>query len=136
MPKIKREYLFSPGENGEDGPVKPSFPLEECILEPQFRFERDAVGRFLFILSWLHKRHSKDFAKVLDIRGRSRRYFATSANALEESGTSVNPQKIPNSSYWVVTNNDTPKKGRILYSVAYRLGYPPGDAIRLGEALD
>ena len=105
----------------------PNGAVAECLNHPRFHVERDAVGRFLFLLGWLHQKHSDKFARVLEITGRRRKYFARSADELEESGTSVNPQKIPNSNIWVITNNDTPKKRRMLSDVMRLLGYGPGD---------
>ena len=104
-----------------------SSKLDSCLNNPRFQTERDAVGKFLFMLSWLYKHHGHEFKKVLQIRGKRRHYFAQSADDLEESGRSVNPQQIPDSPYWVVTNNDTPKKKRMLQDVMHILGYSPSE---------
>jgi negative modulator of initiation of replication len=111
-------------------------PIEECISNSRFQAEADAVGRFLSALSWLYKKHQREFSKGLNLRGRSRHYFANSPDILEKSGNSVNPQKIPDSPYWVITNNDTPKKQRILWSVMRLLGYSSAEGYRLGDALE
>jgi negative modulator of initiation of replication len=114
-----------------DGPSS----VDDCIQHHRFQTEREAVGKFLFALSWLAQKHGDDFRKVLDIQGRKRRYFADSCEAIEESGSSVMPQEIPNTGYWVATNNDTPKKKRMLRDVLQVLGYSPGDCNRLTDAL-
>jgi negative modulator of initiation of replication len=110
--------------------------VDDCIQNPRFQMEREAVGKFLFALSWLNKKHEEQFKGVLQLRGRSRQYFAQSADALEQTGNSVNPQRIPDSHYWVITNNDTPKKQRMLLDVMRLLGYPMSDAVRLADALE
>lgn len=111
--------------------------IDECIEHPHFQMEREAIGKFLFTLSWLHKMHGEEeFSKILAIRGRKRLYYAKSADELDESGSSVYPQRIPNTSYWVVTNNDTPKKQRMLSDVMRVLGYPFHEIERLTAQLD
>jgi negative modulator of initiation of replication len=119
-----------PTVNG-DGPSS----VDECIQHHRFQTEREAVGKFLFSLSWLAQKHGEDFRKVLDIQGRKRRYFAESREAIEESGSSVMPQEIPNTGFWVATNNDTPKKQRMLRDVLQVMGYSVGDCNRLTDAL-
>jgi negative modulator of initiation of replication len=110
--------------------------LTGCLRNPRFLAERDSVNRFLFLLSWLHKRHTTDFKNVLRIRGRVRLYFSESAKALEEHGNSTFPQRIPDSPYWVVTNNDTPKKGRMLSDVMRILGYSRYDQTLATNSLE
>jgi negative modulator of initiation of replication len=110
--------------------------VAECLTHSRFHVEREAVGRFLFVLGWLHQRHPDKFHCVLDLCGRKRKYFAHSADELEASGESVNAQRVPDSKYWVITNNDTPKKKRILADVMRLLGYAAGDIDQMAPALD
>ena len=114
-------------EGPRNGQSQRQNAIDECLNDHRFRVERDAVGKFLYLLGWLRQRHPAEFSRVLEIRGRSRKYFGRSENELVESGESVNPQKIPNSDFWVVTNNDTPKKGRILSDVMRLFGYGAGE---------
>jgi negative modulator of initiation of replication len=95
-----------------------------------------AVERFLVLLGWLEKEHRENFHKVLSIGGRQRRYFATSARELNETGTSVHPAQIPGCGYWVVTNNDTPKKARIVKEVLEVLGVPLDQKMRWIRAMN
>ncbi|MEG3768513.1 replication initiation negative regulator SeqA [Alteromonas sp. 14N.309.X.WAT.G.H12] len=85
------------------------------------------VDLFLFILAQLYDIHGNDFAKVEQIKGKNRIYFATSKDALLNTGSSTNPKAIPDSPYWVVTNNNTAKKVAMLDQVLTVLGY--GDEI-------
>ncbi|WKE67196.1 replication initiation regulator SeqA [Gallaecimonas kandeliae] len=82
-----------------------------------------AVGRFIGALTELYQRHGDAFSLVLNIRGRDRLYFATSAEALSQAGKSTNPKAIVGSPYWVVTNNNTEKKRNIVAQVMAELGY-------------
>lgn len=85
------------------------------------------VDLFLFILAQLYDIHGNDFTKVEQIKGKNRIYFATSKDALLNTGSSTNPKAIPDSPYWVVTNNNTAKKVAMLEQVLTVLGY--GDEI-------
>lgn len=97
--------------------------------------QRSVVSRFLTILSMLHRCHSQSFKSVLDISGRDRQYFATSAAALEASGTSTNPKQIPDAPYFVVTNNNTTRKKSMLTQVALELGYSQTEAEKIRDFL-
>ena len=81
------------------------------------------VDKFLTILGELHQRHPLEFNGILAIKGRNRLYYATSKDALLASGSSTNPKAIPNSDFWVVTNNNTSKKQSLLEQVLNVLEY-------------
>ena len=83
------------------------------------------VDQFLFILSAAHKLNANSFSQVESIVGKNRTYFAKSKEALLENGSSTNPKAIPDSDYWVVTNNNTAKKVNMLEQVLRKLGYAP-----------
>ena len=91
------------------------------------------VERFLLILAALAQVHGDNFAKVLNIAGRNRVYFAKDKDTLLETGSSTNPKKIPNSQYWVISNNNTAKKLSILRAVGDVLEYSEADINRLLE---
>ncbi len=95
--------------------------------------QKGAVGRFLFILAALHRAHPDCFDKVLSVKGRERDYFATSSEELEAHGSSIKPKQIPDSIYWVVTNNNTPRKKLIINEAAIALGYDGSEAEKLRE---
>ena len=83
------------------------------------------VDQFLFVLSAAHKLNADNFTNVENIKGKNRTYFATSKEALLENGSSTNPKAIPDSPFWVVTNNNTAKKTNMLEQVLRQLGYQP-----------
>lgn len=95
--------------------------------------QKGAVGRFLFILSALHRCHPNDFSQVLEVKGRERNYFADNEDDLVASGSSVKPKAIPESKFWVVTNNNTPRKKLIITEAALALGYDQQQAEKLRE---
>ena len=83
------------------------------------------VDQFLFVLSAAHKLNEESFSAVESIKGKNRTYFATRKEALLENGSSTNPKAIPDSPYWVVSNNNTAKKVNMLEQVLRVLGYKP-----------
>lgn len=70
--------------------------------------------RFVEALSVLAHHAPTQFAQLLELRGRSRRYFSHSADELLASGSSSRPCAIPGTSYFVVTNASGAKKARLL----------------------
>jgi len=102
--------------DGSPSSVDASDLLSEFLTSDEFKGKRNAVERFLSILSHVSGTN-QGFAKVLQIRGRSRRYFAENSTELMNYGHGVNPKQIPGTEYWVDTNNDTGRKGEILTQV-------------------
>lgn len=103
------------------------------INKEEIATQKGAVGRFLFILAALYRAHPGTFDQVLAIKGRERHYFAKDIQVLEKSGSSTKPKQITNSEFWVVTNNNTPRKKHIITEVATTLGYDANDTEKLRE---
>ena len=113
------------------GPDSIPMELSEFLNGTAFKAQPDVIGKFLYLLSYIYQRDRERFEKkVLPIRfGKRRKYFAESKREIEQSGRSTYPQQIPNSPVWVVTNNDTPKKRRMLQDVLKILEYSD-DAVK------
>ncbi|WP_333608201.1 replication initiation negative regulator SeqA [Arsukibacterium sp.] len=107
----------------------------DLVSRQDLQAESSVVGRFLYLLSVLARVHKKQFNKVLDIKGRNRLYFGSSAAELNESGSSTNPKQIPNTPYWVITNSNTTRKKMMLTETAIKLGYSEQDAERIRDLL-
>lgn len=114
-------------ENGQN--------LFDLINKEELATQKGAVGRFLLILSNIHRVHPQQFDSVLDIQGRDRLYFAKAERDLLEAGSSTKPKQIPNSEFWVITNSNTTRKKRMLTDVANVLGYSTCDAERIRDLL-
>jgi negative modulator of initiation of replication len=97
--------------------------LKDFLKAGYPRRKARVVDRFLALLSCVCRLNEKNFEHVLQISGRSRKYFALSEAELLASGNSVNPKKIPETKYWVVTNNDTPTKLEIILNVLNETGW-------------
>ncbi len=100
----------------------------DILSRQDLQAELSVVGRFLIILSALARAHKQDFAKVLEIKGRNRVYFARKDTDLLEAGSSTNPKQIPNSEFWVITNSNTTRKKMMLTEAALKLGYSQQEA--------
>ena len=105
------------------------------LNKEELAMQKGVVGRFLFILSALHRTHKANFSAVLDVQGRDRVYFATSKEALVNSGSSMNPKNITDSEYWVMTNSNTTRKKMMLHEVALGLGYSAEQAEKIRDYL-
>jgi negative modulator of initiation of replication len=99
----------------------------DFLKRPELYRHMNNVQRFLFILSWAYRKHEKDFAQIVSIEGNRRKYFARDLETLQKSGASVNPRQIPDSPFWVITNNSTAKKCEMLIDVFQVLGYESED---------
>jgi len=105
------------------------------LNKEELAIQKGVVGRFLFILSALHRTHKEGFTKVLEVKGKHRIYFAKSKEALLDSGSSMNPKNIPESEYWVMTNSNTTRKKSMLHEVAITLEYNEAQAETLRDYL-
>jgi negative modulator of initiation of replication len=133
--EILRRLLHLPPSNGRKGPpaagvvarpgslpAQPTTELTGCLADPRFRAQPSVVDRYLFILGWVYQRDPQAFARVLDLRGHERHYFARSEQELRKY-TSANPKPIPGSPYWADTRMDTGRKQEILDRVLKLVGY-------------
>ncbi len=91
------------------------------------------VERWLLVLSVIHKHNTQQFSKVLGMSGRNRRYFATNKETLLATGSSTNPKNVPESEYWVITNNNTVKKINMLKEVAVQVGFNSSEIEQLQQ---
>lgn len=105
------------------------------INKEELATQRGVVGRFLLILSALHRVHGEQFSAVIEIRGRDRLYFARSESELAESGSSTKPRQIPESSFWVMTNSNTTRKKMMITEAAKALGYQSVEIEKIRDLL-
>lgn len=115
--------------------TQPGQHIFDLLTPADLAGEKSVVGRFLHILSMLYRCHTDQFSTVLGIKGRDRVYFATSEEALLQTGNSTNPKQIPQSPYWVITNNNTTKKKSMLTQVAKGLNYGDVDVEKIRDFL-
>ena len=109
--------------------------LLKLLASTEFVYAKGVVGRFLVVLRWLHHRDPEGFAKVENIKGRGRLYFAKDARTLHAAGRSVNPKQIPGAPYWVITTTPTDLKQEILERVMREPGYSLADIKAATQAI-
>lgn len=89
--------------------------VRDVLKSEEFKQESKAVNRFLQVLSVLHRTNPESFANAVEsIKGSTREYFAREEGSLLAIAKSCKPKQIPASPFWVVTNNNTDRKLRIL----------------------
>jgi negative modulator of initiation of replication len=143
---LKRELLRGGADSSSETSSETPSPSSGCATRDAsgfsdffylaaLRAKNTAVERFLYLLSCAHRQHPDQFENVLQISGRSRKYFARSAEELRAHGDQVSPKQIPDTPYWVVTNNSTGYKRRILKRVLWMLGYEKRQAQQALQAL-
>ncbi|WP_278405629.1 replication initiation negative regulator SeqA [Pseudoalteromonas ruthenica] len=107
----------------------------DILNKEELAMQKGVVGRFLFILAALHRTHKTTFHRVLNIKGRDRRYFGKSKEELQASGSSLNPKNIDDSPFWVMTNSNTTRKKMMLHEAALELGYTKEQAETIRDYL-
>lgn len=110
--------------------------LSQLIKDANPAQHASAVKRFLVLLGILHQYHGNGFAKVLQLKGRNRVYFSADKETLLRTGSSTNPKQIPDSVYWVITNNNTTKKLTMLTQVMTLLGHKDEEIKQICEIFD
>lgn len=100
-------------------------PHELALLLSQSMFSSSttAVARMLRIFKEVHAQKKQEFAKVLQIEGRNRAYFAQSEHEILKSGKSTQPREIEGTGFWVMTNSPTQQKQQMVREVLEVLGY-------------
>jgi len=121
--------LTDPPNRPPVNPVPPKAPtsLGTFLSSGDFMGLRQAVDRFLALLLWLYRHDPSKFEVVQEVHGKRRVYFAKSREAILSGGRSTQPQRIPGTPWYVVTNNDTAKKQSMLAEVMSRLRFDAGE---------
>jgi len=99
--------------------------IENVLVSEIFNEPSKGVVRFLALLEALYQHNPQSFAKATEVvTGNSRTYFAKDEASLLKHGNSVKAKQIPSSPFWVVTNNNTNRKGLIVTDVMREMGLP------------
>ncbi len=87
--------------------------------------ENKNVVRFTMLLAALYRANPEAFAKATEkVRGNERIYFSQSEDEILATGSGVKAKQIPDSPFWVITNNNTARKGLILKGVMESMKVP------------
>lgn len=106
--------------------------IEQLLASSGYLNEKKGVNRFLQLLAVLHAANPEAFAKATEkVQGSERIYFAKDEKTILATGSSVKAKPIPNSSFWVITNNNTERKGIILCALMNEMGMPETLVLRI-----
>lgn len=99
--------------------------LEYVLKSSSFSNETKVVNRFLQLLSALYVMNPEGFAQATSsVQGSERTYFARDKEIILATGSSVKAKQIPDSPFWVITNNNTERKGIILAALMNAMELP------------
>ncbi|NLS11585.1 replication initiation negative regulator SeqA [Vibrio sp. SM6] len=98
--------------------------MRTLLISDEFATLKKAIDRFMLVLSTLHHIDPNAFAQATQVKGRKRVYFADNEATLLASGTTTKPKLIPNTPFWVITNNNTSRKRQMVEQVMAQLEYP------------
>ncbi|WP_104399432.1 replication initiation negative regulator SeqA [Vibrio penaeicida] len=113
---------------GKDSAVDGVKVLRSLLISDEFAGKDKAIDRFMLVLSTLHGIHNHNFAEATQVKGRTRVYFANNEDTLLASGKTTKPRQIPNTPFWVITNNNTNRKRQMVDQLMTRMGFQ-GDLI-------
>lgn len=101
--------------------------VQNLLASASFQEETKAVVRFLSILTALYRTNPESFAVAIEseqVQGRTRVYFARDEATLLASGNHTKPKQIPDTPYWVITNNNSGRKMIMLEGVMREMHLP------------
>lgn len=108
--------------NPQDKIVK---QIEFVLASSLFNQEKKVVNRFLMLLSAIHRAVPAKFTQATEkVQGSERVYFARDEATILATGSGAKAKAIPDSPFWVITNNNTERKGIILASLMTELELP------------
>ncbi|QIQ21784.1 replication initiation negative regulator SeqA [Zophobihabitans entericus] len=104
----------------------PATSLLSLIHHSNYIDEKKTVNRFLMLLSALYQENSSRFSlAATSLHGSKRRYLATDEKSLIDTGNNTKPKAIPDTPYWVVTNNNSARKSYILKTIMDNMELSP-----------
>ncbi|HYL99789.1 MAG TPA: hypothetical protein VEZ90_12605 [Blastocatellia bacterium] len=132
LPLMGNSGVSKPRASGSVGAAANESSVVRLVTDPAF-LQKSVTDRYLKILELVHNDNPSKFEKVLQVSGRSRKYFARSREEIEKSGIHTQPRPISGSGYWAMTNTDTRKKVELVRKALKVMAYVDED-IRAAEA--
>lgn len=97
--------------------------MRSLLISDEFAEKEKAIDRFMMILSSLYHIEASSFAEAAKVKGRTRVYFADNEETLLASGKTTKPRSIPNTPFWVITNNNTNRKRQMVQQLMTQMGF-------------
>lgn len=99
--------------------------IEFVLASSAFINETKGVSRFLQLLAAIYRADPEGFSHATEnVQGSERIYFARDEQTILATGSSVKAKQIPDSPFWVITNNNTERKGIILCALMNAMELP------------
>ena len=99
--------------------------VRELLLSDEYAEQKNAVNRFMLILSALYHLDPEAFAEATaSLQGRTRRYFAGDQQTLLKHGTHTKPKHVAGTPYWVITNTNTGRKCSMIEHIMLSMQFP------------
>jgi negative modulator of initiation of replication len=98
--------------------------------------EHTATGLLLQVLSVAITSKPVNARRLPELRGSQRIYFSETPDEILASGRSTDPQKIPGTTFYVLTNANNDWKRNTCLSALRLLGFPPDMAKVVNAAFD
>jgi len=97
--------------------------MRSLLISDEFASLKKAIDRFMLVLSTLHKIDPASFSEATQVKGRKRVYFADNEATLLANGNTTKPKAIPQSPFWVITNNNTSRKRQMVEQLMSRMNF-------------
>ncbi len=110
---------------GKEEQVDTVKAMRSLLISDEFADLKKAIDRFMLVLSALHKLDPEGFAQATNVKGRKRVYFADNEQTLLANGNTTKPKAIPETPFWVITNNNTSRKRQMVEQVMTHMGFQP-----------
>ncbi|KUI98835.1 replication initiation regulator SeqA [Vibrio sp. MEBiC08052] len=98
--------------------------IRELLISDEFAAQKKVIDRFMLVLSTLYHIDSVSFSEAMEVKGRKRVYFSDNEETLLASGKTTKPKAIPNTPFWVITNNNTSRKQQMIEQLMIRMNFP------------
>ncbi|MCI7354010.1 MAG: replication initiation negative regulator SeqA [[Actinobacillus] rossii] len=124
---IQSEVAKSVKKQPEQAIQKLTEKVQNLLSSTSFQEETKAVVRFLSILTALYRTNPESFSVAIEseqVQGRTRVYFARDEATLLAAGNHTKPKQIPDTPYWVITNNNSGRKMIMLEGVMREMHLP------------
>lgn len=106
--------------------------IETVLDSAEFQQESKGVNRFLRVLTALYLANPERFSLATEqVQGSERIYFAKDEQAILATGSGAKAKQIPESPFWVITNNNTERKGIILCGLIEAMALPNSLSVRI-----
>ena len=92
-------------------------PFSTLLASPKYSMA-NAGERYFQLLSFLHQLHGEEqFSQLTTVRFGGRTYFAHTAEAIEESGSSTNPKPIPGTKLYALSTLSNSAKRKLITAI-------------------